>query len=122
MPKFSIGDYIRVESSDRSGYNYATILGIRTIGSDIYYSVAWDLSAGKTWDYKASEVDHLWELYDIGKNLSFKLDFEDECPVVDSYEKKKQLSTCDHEWTEYHGLTQSFTFCKKCDEKMKNGN
>jgi hypothetical protein len=26
-------------------------------------------------------------------------------------------SSCEHEWTEYVGLKECFTYCKKCDQK-----
>jgi hypothetical protein len=32
------------------------------------------------------------------------------CPVV-------AKSGCDHSWTSYTGLSESFEFCKHCDEK-----
>lgn len=34
--------------------------------------------------------------------------------------KQLQLdpNLCDHEYTQYHGLRESFVYCKKCDKKQ----
>ena len=40
--------------------------------------------------------------------------FEIQCPII---EKVAAKSGCDHSWTSYTGLSESFEFCRLCDEK-----
>ena len=35
------------------------------------------------------------------------------CPVIEKVAK----SGCDHSWTSYTGLSESFEFCKHCDKR-----
>jgi len=57
----------------------------------------------------ATEIQKRWD--DLAKNaIDHVLRSAINCPVV-------AKSGCDHSWTSYTGLSESFEFCKHCDEK-----
>jgi hypothetical protein len=61
----------------------------------------------------ATEINKRWD--DVAKNaLDHVLRSAIKCPVI---EKVVAKSGCDHSWTSYTGLSESFEFCKHCDEK-----
>ena len=54
------------------------------------------------------------EMFEEGETIMLREYFatilDNKCPVV-------AKSGCDHSWTSYTGLSESFEFCKHCDEK-----
>lgn len=43
------------------------------------------------------------------------------CPICDMHDesnKKVFTANCDHTWSQYLGMQESFTFCTKCDQKQ----
>lgn len=106
MAKFKANDRIRVVGS-MNDYNYGTIEKVSAYpdGTE-FYTIDFDF-AGVA-NINATEGDRLWEL--VGSR-----------PNPDYYSLSAGHSQvgqeCKHEWAEYFGLTDSFTYCIKCDKK-----
>lgn len=50
--------------------------------------------------------------------VSFKRDHTgDRFDRLEMTEALEATATCDHEWTTYTGLSSSFSYCKKCNQK-----
>jgi hypothetical protein len=59
----------------------------------------------------ATEINKRWD--DVAKDaIDHVLRSAIKCPVIEAAN-----SGCDHSWTSYTGLSESFEFCKHCDEK-----
>lgn len=115
--KFKKGDRIKVPGGDLLNYCHATIVdtGKDLDGGDVYL-VCWDHRNGQTFDYKATDVDYIWE-NDFSKAMKLPtgIDF---IPFIVSIEGEK--TSCSHDWVEYNGFTEVYKYCKKCDEKRRN--
>jgi hypothetical protein len=122
--KFKVGDKIKAPSSDRMGWHFATIQKIEALAKnnfDVVYWVEWYHYPDKTFDYRAADVEDLWELADpcpvvnMTITLPRSIDF---VPIELTIEDIK-VAGCDHKWIDYHGFLENYQFCAKCDEKRK---
>lgn len=108
--KFKVYDRIRVKSDSRGG----TVTGVHynSVYGRTEYLVQWDHTVGIRW---YDEDDSLnWETESPavrGGGIDF-------IPITLTIDDIK-ASSCDHKWTLYHGLSETFEYCVTCDEKKK---
>lgn len=128
--KFKEGDRFVATETGHSG----VILLTQVSALAAMYTVKWDHFPHIIASYSTDQCDSIWQ---------------PECPVVmscyngytrppDAYQtndfaelvsgknqnfpdfSKVRLS-CDHEWKDYKGFTENYSYCKKCDEKRPLG-
>ena len=118
--KFTAGQCIRVESSDRAGYNFGNIMVLTEVYGEMQYGIQWDDFSPKVHYYVAKEVDDIWEA--VGRNVFHQdIKFTGIEPTFDEFKGLPTIN-CIHDWKEYQGFSDSFEYCTKCDEKRKRGN
>lgn len=78
-------------------------------------SVVWEHSRLNLCTYSASEVANLWQSFGTDASIIRFLDLN--YPILNAGEQKTEQKFCPHEWTRYVGFTESYMYCKKCDEK-----
>lgn len=118
--KFKPGDYFKVRTSGLTGQ----VIRIQTdkiAGHHLTnnYVVLWD-HMSRSAAYDADEVDStdLWELISVTHNPSLSFGNINHVPIHITVDNAKfDKVNCNHEWTEYVGFKDSFTYCKKCDQK-----
>jgi len=121
--KFKKGDRIKVPRDDGQTYSYGQIEDV----SGMYYYIIWDhIPGGGPYSYREDEILDIWEyefanhpsnmaVINNGNNWS-DADYQwalDTSQDLDS-------ASCDHKWVKYHGLSASYDFCEKCNEKKED--
>lgn len=131
--KFNRGDLFRHKRTRHDG-KVVDIVAIDTSNNDveIFYEIEWRHLSSR-FKYLAAEVDDEWEhiinlvygqandLPSLGTNgaiYNHVGDYEHGY-TTEPIDMRKNSSQCVHEWTEYHGFSDSFTYCKKCDKKAE---
>lgn len=121
-PKFKIGDRIRVTSSDRAGYAYATVTGAETDygPKSVYhtYKVTWDWNPFAEHSYKSEDVEDIWEVV-TGCPIAMSTTTlpRGAEPIDIEFKDIEDDGTCRHKWVDYQGFNTSYQFCDLCDEK-----
>jgi len=75
-----------------------------------------------------NQLDEIAKLYGITRNeelMPFGIVVEDDVTFRERIKNgirtpSTQVSSCNHEWAEYHGLMENYKYCKKCDQKDKS--
>ncbi|HUM41613.1 MAG TPA: hypothetical protein PKI14_01530 [Fervidobacterium sp.] len=130
--KFNRGDFFRHKRTCHEG-KVVDIVAVDTPGNDveIFYEIEWQHLSGRC-KYLAAEVDDEWEqiinlVYGQANDLPSSGLNKNSHQYIGDYEHnyttepidmRKNTSQCIHEWVEYNGFSESFTYCKKCDKKV----
>ena len=121
--KFIIGDRFQAQDTGKTGRIVNVNIHLVDYTQD-RYTVEWDhLGARFHFDYEAFNVDKVWDK--IPQNNMFTATVVDKTtgkvigtfnnvtfgPILDN------LQTCNHEDVTYHGLKETYEYCKHCDRK-----
>ena len=128
--KFKKGDRFTAKETGHSG----VILYTQTVDLVSTYTVKWDHFPHLVVSYSTIECDPIWKPecpvvascysgYSRPSNIYKTDDFAELIPGKNqnTTDFASIKLTCDHEWKEYRGFTENYSYCKKCDEKRPLG-
>lgn len=105
-------NHIGTRFTCRNG-NRGTIVGF----AGDRYIVNWDYFGAKLYIYLIDEVDSEWEFLRPGND--FKQMMDEHLNTIHKAFEIAPKDLCGHTWKAYHGLSEAYEFCIKCDEKRE---
>ena len=123
--KFFPGDHFEVSGGGgvtRKGYVHA----IEYAPNGDKYIVEWENYPGQRFDYLAQDVEHDWiktvEMFTARNSVktfngTVIGNKDTAITLPPGIQTDLGKMGCDHNWKEYLGFNDSFTFCTKCDKR-----